>query len=113
MLNEDYLSFDKISEIRAVLLNYAFYWEDDEILKKLGDVSDMHEDFILEPMKRYGELLREEGREEGIEEGKEEGRKELKYEIANELISNGYSPEEVSKISHLSLPLVNQIIMGK
>ena len=89
-------------------MNYAFQWDEDELLKKLGDVSEMNEindEFARDAIIHYGELKKEEGRKKG--------REEVKIEIANGLIKDGFSAEDVSKISPLNLSIVNQLILGK
>ena len=108
-LDEDCLSFNKICEIRDVLLNYSAYWEDDEVFDKLWEVTEMNGEFLTEAREYYGKIQRK----EGIEEGREEGREELGYEVAADLIDDGFSAEYISKISRLDLAIVNQLILAK
>ena len=51
----------------------------------------------------------EEGREEGLEKGREQGREENREEIVIEMLRNGYSVEEISKITKFSSERIEDI----
>ena len=51
----------------------------------------------------------EKGREEGLEKGREQGREENREEIVIEMLRNGYSVEEISKITKFSSERIEDI----
>ena len=52
---------------------------------------------------------KEEGREEGKEEGKEEGREERNMEIAKTMKAEGFSSEQISRLTGLSIEEIEKL----
>ena len=84
-----------------------------ESLKNYRDINN-----IVETSRQEGRLEgrlegrkegRKEGKEEGRKEGKEEGRKERDYEIALKMQKEGFTPQQISKITNLSIDEIEQL----
>ena len=60
-------------------------------------------------MQKGIEKGREEGREEGMQKGIEKGREEEKLAIASNILSKGYTHEEVQALTGLSMSQIAQL----
>ena len=58
-------------------------------------------------MSLYDQLISE-GMEKGMEKGKQEGRLEMQLELVKNMIQNGYSVEDIAKITGLSQEAINK-----
>lgn len=85
----------------------------DEELKRLAELKEKWERDEISAQKAWKEHGlaegRKEGREEGIKEGKIEGEKSKTVEIAKRMKREGFSVEQIEKITQLSIDKINKI----
>ena len=86
-------------EIKNENLNKLIY---EEILKYQKEVNKM-------VVTKFEKIAMEKGKEAGIKKGMEKGRKGEKIEIAKELLIRGFSIEDISGITKLSLNEIKKI----
>ena len=110
--NEELFHKEKIEVIRSViqleienLLTCDEQKEFEGAIKMTTDSEKIIKQAVEEVNKKYEQIALDEAKEEGIKEGKEKGIKEGKEEVAKNL-KGIHTPEEISKITGLSLKTI-------
>jgi predicted transposase/invertase (TIGR01784 family) len=82
----------------------------DQIMKTVSpEVKDAFDEFRIRLIEQGREEGIEQGREEGIEQGREEGIEQDLKKIALNMITRGYSDEQIVEITNLSIKRIHQL----